>query len=148
MLNQEKIILTKDWLKAKLKKSKKQRIKDEKRRKISHNKWAKKLIRRYQSENKGQNPLPLIPDNTPYCYHYISFNYDKDTDKPIIKTVLCPFWYAIEIPDDELDDCIGIVAENQTHIGGCKLLKETDNDMGGWGLLWDQCKECGLKDER
>ena len=61
-----------------------------------------------------------------YCY---------DTKK-------CPFWYSIEIPKEEQGDHVGLVAMGQSHIGGCKLIGKTDDDMDGWGLLWDQCKEC------
>ena len=46
------------------------------------------------------------------------------------------------IPKEEQGDHVGLVAMGQSHIGGCKLIGKTDDDMDGWGLLWDQCKEC------
>ena len=46
---------------------------------------------------------------------------------------LCPFW---ELRDDKPEQ------EN----GYCHYLKSGDWDMAG-GLLWDQCKECGINDD-
>jgi hypothetical protein len=51
------------------------------------------------------------------------------------KGSLCPFWDRDEGREHQ---------EN----GFCHLLNEGDWMMpGGWGLLWDQCKECGINDE-
>ena len=112
-------------------------------RHIQSHKHTKKLVRQFQRENHGINPLKFIPKETPYCYTGLSVE-EKENGEPIFNISACKFWYSIEIPQEELDNHIGIVAMNQSHIGGCKLLKKTDDDMNGWGLLWDQCKECGL----
>jgi hypothetical protein len=117
-----------DILRAESKWTKKQHRKKKKRQLVSQNKWNKKLYRKYQSETGKNNLFELIPKDTPYCY----------------RNKVCPFWYSIEVKLEDRVNHIGIVAVGQNHIGGCKLLKKTDDDMGGWGLLWDQCKECGL----
>jgi hypothetical protein len=131
-----------DILRAESKWTKKQHRKKKKAQNIKQNKWNKKLYRQYQSETGKNNLFKLIPKDTPYCY--TSLRLDKTKEPPVYNIKPCPFWYAIEIPEAELDDHIGVVAMGQNHIGGCKLLKQTDDDMEGWGLLWDNCKECGL----
>lgn len=145
---QKKIKTVKDLLDKWSRWSKKDLRKDHKREQISNNKWTKKLVRRYQSENEGKNPLPYIPNNTFYCYTaYVRPNADKK-DFLNYETVPCHFWYSIKIPSKEINDHPRIVAVGQTHIGGCRLLKKTDDDMGGWGLLWDMVKECHLCGEK
>jgi hypothetical protein len=50
------------------------------------------------------------------------------------KNGVCPYW------DKNLD-------KPEQHNGYCHYLKSgdwMDEDIGGWGLLWDQCKECGI----
>ena len=112
--------------------------------KVINNKFYKKTFRCWQKEHNGKLPdLSVIPKKTPYCYTTISF----DRDTLILKTKPCPYYYSIEIPKEERKDHIGIVAVGQNHIGGCHLLKTTDDEHGGWGLLWDQCKECGINEE-
>ena len=116
---------------------------------IHQNKREKKYFRQYQKDTGKSDLFELIPKSSYYCYsvsneiEQILYNEQGETF-PIYKKILCPFWYSIEIPEEERNSCVGIVACGQTYIGGCKILKETDNDMNGWGLLWDQCKECGL----
>lgn len=86
----------------------------------------KKLVREYQKLHNGKHPpIKNIPRCTPYCHN-------------------CPYLYFIEIPENELDDHVGIVAVGQKHIGGCKYINKTDDDFDGWGLLWDGCKECNI----
>lgn len=59
----------------------------------------------------------LIPDG-PYCYS---------------KEGTCPFWDKIShFPDQEN--------------GYCHFLKSGDFNDDGVGLLWDQCKACGVND--
>jgi hypothetical protein len=136
-----------EYLNKLKKQSKKDRYKKVKKIKISRNKWIKKHVRRFQKENNGVNPLLLIPKNTFYCYKLMKIEY-HDPEPPTFEIDPCPFWYSIEIPEEELDNHVGIVAMNQKHIGGCKFIKKTDDDMDGWGLLWDQCKECRYSEER
>ena len=112
--------------------------------KVINNKFYKKTFRRWQKEHNGKLPdLSVIPKKTLYCYITISF----DRDTLILKTKPCPYYYSVEVPKEERKDHIGIVAVGQNHIGGCHLLGKTDDDYGGWGLLWDQCKECGLSED-
>jgi hypothetical protein len=130
-----------DILRAESKWTKKQQRKKKKRQVISQNKWNKRWYRQYQSETGKNDLFELIPKGTPYCYKvYRPLNVEE---KDYIQ-VVCPFHYFIEIPTEERINHIGIVAVGQNHIGGCKLLKKTDDDMGGSGLLWDSCKECYL----
>lgn len=120
--------------------NKKDRRKRRIARAIKYDKYLRDVFRGAQKE--FGNILKIIPKNTLYCYTYIDNVYYP-----------CPFWYSIEIPgaiengkavEEVWNQHPGLVAVNQYWIGGCKLLKQTDDDMGGWGLLWDQCKECGV----
>lgn len=99
-----------------------------------HKQYIKKKIREYQSINRKLPDLKLIPDGY-YCY-------DQITEKP------CPFYERVEIKEEypeSFDHNPGLVAVGQTWIGKCNFLRITDNDLNGWGLLWDQCKNCGIK---
>lgn len=51
---------------------------------------------------------------------------------------VCPYWKSLGIPfpDDEAPYSGAIVAR-------CQFLGKSDLEMRG-GLLWDQCKECGI----
>lgn len=138
----KKIRTVKEFLKERFTWSSKKWRKNRKAQKIAQNKWNKKMFRQYQRETGKNDLFKLIPYDTPYCY--TSLGLDRTKEPPVYDIKPCPFWYGIEIPEAELDNHIGVIAMNQTHIGGCKILKKTDDDMGGWGLLWDQCKECGL----
>lgn len=139
-----KIIIThmlKDHFKRKVQLQRKRR---ERFQKVIGNQYYRKIFRRWQSKHNGRLPdLSVIPKNTFYCYTTISF--DKET--LILKTKPCPYYYSVEIPKEERYDHVGVVAVGQNHIGGCHLLGKTDDDYGGWGLLWDQCKECGLSED-
>lgn len=64
----------------------------------------------------------------PYCYHFIS-GPDK---KGRLKTLPCPFW-------DTRDD------KPEQSRGYCHYLEKGDWEDGGTFLLWDLCKECGIK---
>lgn len=117
------------------------------RRMTNNNKYTKKLLRRLQSENNGSlKILKDIPKNDFYCYtrtnEIIGHSEFEGCEIPRYKIIRCPHWYSIPIEESDLDNHVGIVAMGQKHIGGCKLLKLTDDDMEGWGLLWDKCKEC------
>lgn len=70
----------------------------------------------------------VIPKNTPYCYTYIG-----RTEKGI-KTKTCPFWNCNKDKPSQ---------EN----GMCHLTNTNDWEDDGFGLLWDQCKECGINEE-
>lgn len=64
----------------------------------------------------------LIPKNTMYCYKRLSDG----------KYIYCPFWDRIE----------QFPYQNN---GYCHFLRKGDDSLGG--LLWDQCKECGVSDD-
>ena len=137
-----------DILRAEAKWTKKQHRKKKRRQAISQNKWEKRWFRQYQRETGKNDLFELIPKNSPYCYkptgRIIGEMQFEDCTIPRYEIKLCPFWYSIDVPEEEREERESVVAMGQNHIGGCKLLKKTDDDFQGWGLLWDQCKECHL----
>ena len=64
------------------------------------------------------SPEKLIPDGC-YCYG---------------ENGTCPFWDKDQSRDDQ-------------ESGYCWFMKCGDWHDNGGGLLWDQCKECGINDE-
>lgn len=65
----------------------------------------------------------LIPQGN-YCYNRVD---------GVFK--ICPFWDKIfDFPTQDN--------------GYCHYLKRGDWQRGGMGLLWDQCKECGVNEYR
>jgi len=64
----------------------------------------------------------VIPKG-PYCYTYKNGKY-----------YCCPYWDMDETKPEQ---------DN----GYCSFLEIGDWEEGGSGLLWDQCKECGVNDE-
>lgn len=69
----------------------------------------------------------LIP-NGAYCYTTF-----EDPNKPSKKLKGCPFW----------DRILDFPKQNN---GYCHYMKIGDWQLNG-GLLWDQCKHCGINDE-
>jgi len=67
-----------------------------------------------------ENDLSAIPKGI-YCYSGC-----RGTDS--YKS--CPYWSLLS-----------------EHNGYCKYLQVSDDDIDGLGLLWDQCKECGINTE-
>lgn len=60
----------------------------------------------------------------PYCYHLLKNGTSQ--------TLNCPYWdYSEEAPDQRC--------------GYCHFLELGDWQEGGTFLLWDMCKECGVK---
>ena len=103
----------------------------------------KKFNRKWQSEHNGS--LKEIKDVPIGCYCYKTLRMKKLKDGSLkFESVTCPYWYSIEIPEEELDDHVGIVAVGQHYIGGCKYTNETDDDRDSWGLYWDMVKECNI----
>jgi len=72
-------------------------------------------------------PERFIPHGI-YCYRTIC----EDSTNNLIHIELCPFW---DKDDAKPEGCNGY----------CHYLKQGDWETPG-GLLWDQCKECGLND--
>ena len=94
------------------------------KRKIRFEKYIRGKVRAYQSKHNGIDPRKFIPKHSYYCNN-------------------CPFYYEIEIPVEERENHVGIVAVGQTAIGGCNFLNETDYDLEDC-MLWDGVKECGI----
>lgn len=70
-----------------------------------------------------------------YCYRYRKFIPSKDGSPPLIKVKSCPYWDIVE-------------GKPYQENGYCHYLKQGDTDFScGYGLLWDQCKECGVKND-
>jgi len=72
----------------------------------------------------------LIPEGN-YCYKLVSVN--PETGTSVCKC--CPFW-----------DRITYFPEYEN--GYCHYMKAGDWQGKGIGLLWDQCKECGVNEYR
>lgn len=88
---------------------------------IRREKYIKKILKSWQKTHYGRLPnLSVIPKGS-YC--------DK-----------CPYYYIIDICED--DKHVGDVAYKQAYIGGCHLINKTDDDLYGYGLLFDGIKEC------
>ena len=112
----------------------------------------KQDIRAWQKEHNGQRPpIDQIPPGF-YCYTLIDGtipgggDHICDPENIVSKRHVCPFYYQVQVPEDQQEECEALVAVGQTWYGGCTLIRQTDLDFGGNGLLWDMCKECGLKD--
>lgn len=69
----------------------------------------------------------LIPRGN-YCYTTLGID---DTGKTSIR--LCPFWDKIKSFPSQSN-------------GYCHFMKRGDFQDHGFGLLWDQCKECGVNE--
>jgi hypothetical protein len=72
-----------------------------------------------QCEMTEEQAQSLIPKNTIYCY---------DQNR------LCPFWDRIKQFPSQSN-------------GHCHYLKTGDHDLKSFGMLWDQCKCCGISDD-
>lgn len=73
-------------------------------------------------KNKGTEKIETLEDSIPqgiYCYD---------------ENGTCPYWKLVD-------------GKPQYENGYCSYLKEGDWESDGIGLLWDQVKECGIKDE-
>lgn len=97
----------------------------------------------------------------PYCYAIKRVEKDPTGEKPpILYTTVCPYWVRInDLPDQENGYCnyLGYGDNYMNNDPNRKFVctvKETGKknivaapDMPfGIGLLWDKCKECGIKD--
>ena len=68
-----------------------------------------------------------------YCYEILEVVYPENGSLPYLKTKRCPYWEKIEEQPPQDD-------------GYCHWLEMGDNDDEHMGLLWDQVKECGLRE--
>jgi len=80
---------------------------------------------------KAPEEHPEIPQGV-YCYTLLSVEINQKEGFKLNKKV-CPYWSL----DPERPS-----QEN----GYCSFLKKGDWELKS-GLLWDQCKECGINDE-
>ena len=64
----------------------------------------------------------------PYCYTPIVWQDNKSKIKP------CPYWIKYPNVPDRIS-------------GYCSYLGYSDWEIVGFGLLWDQVKECGIKED-
>jgi hypothetical protein len=86
-------------------------------------------MRRYK-EIHGES---VIPEGC-YCYWHIKDSGRKTKEGlPILESDFCPYW--------DIDD-----SRPEQMNGYCWYMEIGDWEDGGGGLLWDQCKECGIKD--
>jgi len=75
-----------------------------------------------------ENPEKYIPYGM-YCYDLI-----EGTNKwGFPNTKNCPFWDRNPTKEEQ-------------NWGYCHYLKQGDWMDNSWGLLWDQCKICGIND--
>jgi hypothetical protein len=91
-----------------------------------------------------------------YCYHIRKIIYDKDPKKlPKIRTRCCPYWDKLEGYDDQESGYCHYLGYGDMDINNDENRMFTNMKTGeensatempfGVGLLWDQCKECGIK---
>jgi hypothetical protein len=73
----------------------------------------------------------VIPEG-PYCYTALNWSTTSE-GLPVLHTRLCPYW-AVDEKRERQDN------------GYCAKLKSGDWE-DGWGILWDQVKACGVKDD-
>lgn len=78
----------------------------------------------------NKHSIDEIPEG-PYCYTCLSI--EHRSYGPVMKIKQCPFWDRSRFMPHQ---------EN----GYCHLLRRGDWNGNNLGLLWDQCKECGIKD--
>lgn len=64
-----------------------------------------------------------IPNNSAYCYKYDKYG----------KFTICKWWTKRYYKPNQCN-------------GYCKYIKEGDWEDKTTSLLWDKCKECGVKD--
>lgn len=73
----------------------------------------------------------VIPDGC-YCYDNGRIVDKKDGSMPVMHVNLCPYWDLDETKPKQMN-------------GYCWFMEMGDGDGGG--LLWDQCKECGINED-
>jgi hypothetical protein len=97
-----------------------------------------------------------IPKGT-YCYKIIKIIYPKDGSYPYHKIKICPYWDKIkEFPEQDNGYCHWLERgdfdydlNDEFHFLDENIIKEVNKKYKrktGHGLLWDQCKECHLRE--
>lgn len=85
------------------------------------------------TEKVKQKDTSIIPEG-PYCYTPIGHNKNGYNIKP------CPYFDTIKNGEHQNDGYCHFLEEGDTNLDG------SDRE-GGFGLLWDQCKNCGINNE-
>ena len=75
----------------------------------------------------------FIPRHSPYCH----FKLKPSKDGLGYTGKVCRYWKML----DEKDEC-------GCNICYCKLLKQKSEYQDPFNLIWDECKECGINEER
>lgn len=84
----------------------------------------------HKKEDYGVSSKSSIPSG-PYCYEIVG----ADSKTGRIKTVLCPYFSIDRTKPYQMN-------------GHCSYLGYGDwDDNTGFGLLWDQVKECGVNED-
>ena len=76
-----------------------------------------------------------------YCYKMLKVMPPREGEKlPYLKTKRCPYWDMIEEqPPQENGYC------HWMELGDTPKTDKDGNIINSWGLLWDQVKDCGLR---
>lgn len=95
--------------------------------------WIFKTVNELKERlNEFEYPSNRIPYGQ-YCYTIDRIVYlDGDNHPPTIKTKPCPYWELID-------------GYHHQENGYCKKTGIKDWEAKGISLLWDGCKECGIK---
>lgn len=75
----------------------------------------------------------LIPHGS-YCYTLTSGLKVRADGTPYLESATCPYWALDPTKPPQQN-------------GYCAFTRHGDWDAQGVGLLWDQCKECGINDD-
>lgn len=92
-----------------------------------------------------EKDISIIPEGM-YCYTGSGF------EKGIYKIKLCPYWDAIKDVEEQECGYCHYLEYGDTYLNDTTILcdektgeKQTPDEIGiPGGLLWDQCKECGI----
>ena len=97
-----------------------------------------------------------------YCYKFVKMTYDEELKLPVRITKKCPYWKRIEdLHYQENGYCKYLGRGDYERNNSDEIFQEIDPKTNTvkqeWkasempipiGLLWDQCKECGIKEYR
>ena len=108
-------------------------------------------MRKLKAE-KGESVIP----KGAYCYSNTRMS-DRKTEEglPIFDVDRCPYWDSDENRPDQYDGYCWFIEKGDWDLNSEKEWKnqktgeiQTGDEIGlPMGLLWDGCKECGVKDD-
>ena len=97
----------------------------------------------------------LIPEGS-YCYNVIKQEWDEERQTPVIKTKVCPYWDYDETKHEQECGYCHFIGKGDWETNASTEKTITNMKTGEKfspsemlitiGLLWDQCKECGIND--